>query len=152
VPISAGGGVTNNADFETLLGSGADKVVVNTHALREPEFITTAARRFGSQCVVISIDVKRMMGRDWVMALNGSHNTGRDVIEWVREVEQRGAGEIFLTSIDRDGTGAGYDLDLMRKVVDTVSIPVIASGGVGEFQHLTDGTEIGGAAAVSAAN
>jgi len=152
VPISAGGGVESIADFETLLGAGADKVVVNTQALREPEFVTEAARRFGSQCVVVSIDVRRVMGKDRVMALNGSHDTGRDAVEWAREVGQRGAGEIFLTSIDRDGAGTGYDLDLVRKVVDAVSIPVIASGGVGEFQHLTDGIEQGGASAVSAAN
>lgn len=152
VPISAGGGVETIADFETLLGGGADKVVINTHAVREPEFITESARRFGSQCVVVSIDSKRVMGKDRVMASNGSHNSGLDVIDWAREVERRGAGEIFLTSIDRDGTGIGYDLDLLRSVVDAVSIPVIASGGVGEFQHLTDGIERGGASAVSAAN
>ena len=152
VPISAGGGVESIADFETLLGAGADKVVVNTQALREPDFITEAARRFGSQCVVVSIDTRRVMGEDRVMALNGSHDTGRAAVEWAREVEQRGAGEIFLTSIDRDGAGTGYDIALLRKVVDAVSIPVIASGGVGEFQHLTDGIEQGGASAVSAAN
>lgn len=152
VPISAGGGVESLADFETLLSAGADKVVVNTQALRQPEFLTQAAQRFGSQCIVVSIDTKRIMGKDFAMALNGSHNTGRDVVAWAREVEQRGAGEIFLTSIDRDGTGIGYDLELLRRVVDAVSIPVIASGGVGEFQHLTDGLEQGRAAAVSAAN
>ena len=150
VPISAGGGVASIADFETLLGAGADKVVVNTQAVREPEFITEAARRFGSQCVVVSIDTKRVLGKNQVMALNGSRNSGRDVVEWAREVEQRGAGEIFLTSIDRAGTGIGYDLGILRRVVDAVSIPVIASGGVGEFQHLTDGIEQGGASAVSA--
>ena len=152
VPISAGGGVESIADFETLLGAGADKVVINTQAVRQPEFITEAARRFGSQCVVVSIDSKRVMGKARVMASNGSHSSGLDVIEWAREVERRGAGEIFLTSIDRDGTGVGYDLELLRSVVDAVSIPVIASGGVGEFQHLTDGIEQGGASAVSAAN
>lgn len=152
VPISAGGGVVSLEDFESLLGSGADKVVINTHALRKPEFITSAARRFGSQCVVISIDCKRKLGVDKVFGLNGEEATDWDVVEWAREVEDRGAGEIFLTSIDRDGTGTGYDLDLLRKVVDAVRIPVIASGGVGEFQHLTDGVELGGVAAVSAAN
>jgi cyclase len=152
VPISAGGGVTSLTDFESLLGSGADKVVVNTHALHEPEFITAAARRFGSQCVVISIDCKCKLGTDRVIGSNGSEDTGREVVEWAREVERRGAGEIFLTSIDRDGTGTGYDIDLLRRVVDAVKIPVIASGGVGEFQHLTDGVELGGASAVSAAN
>lgn len=152
VPISAGGGVATLADFETLLSSGADKVVVNTQALHEPDFITAAARRFGSQCVVVSIDGKRRLGGDRVMAMNGSEDTGREAVDWAREVEGRGAGEIFLTSIDRDGTGAGYDLDLLRRVVDAVQIPVIASGGVGEFQHLTEGIERGGASAVSAAN
>jgi imidazole glycerol-phosphate synthase subunit HisF len=152
VPISAGGGVTTLTDFETLLDSGADKVVVNSQALREPQFITEAARRFGSQCVVISIDCKRRLGANRVMAMNGTVDTGREVVAWAREAEQRGAGEIFLTSIDRDGTGTGYDLDLLRSVVDAVNIPIIASGGVGEFQHLTDGIERGGASAVSAAN
>ena len=123
-----------------------------THAVREPEFITTAARRFGSQCVVVSIDYKRGLSGNRVMAANGTSNTARDPLEWAREVEQRGAGEIFLTSIDRDGTGRGYDIDTLRAVVDAVRIPVIASGGVGEFQHLTDGIEKGGASAVSAAN
>lgn len=152
VPISAGGGVARLTDFEMLLGSGADKVVVNTHAVREPEFITTAARRFGSQCVVVSIDYKRGLNGNRVMAANGTSSTARDPLEWAREVEQRGAGEIFLTSIDRDGTGRGYDIETLRAVVDAVRIPVIASGGVGEFQHLTDGIEKGGASAVSAAN
>jgi cyclase len=152
VPISAGGGVKTLGDFDSLLGSGADKVVVNTEALRKPEFISAAANRFGAQCVVVSIDARQCPGGEHVMALNGSHDTGRDVVTWAREVESRGAGEIFLTSIDRDGTGVGYDLDLLRRVVDAVSIPVIASGGVGEFQHLTDGVERGGASAVSAAN
>ncbi len=152
VPISAGGGVVSIEDFETLLGAGADKVVVNSYALQNPEFITSAARRFGSQCVVVSIDVKKKSGGERVMASNGAEDTGRDVVEWAREVERRGAGEIFLTSIDRDGTGTGYDIDLLRRVHDAVSIPVIASGGVGEFQHLTEGIELGGASAVSAAN
>ena len=100
-------------DFEMLLGSGADKVVVNTHAVREPEFITTAARRFGSQCVVVSVDYKRGLSGNRVMAANGTSNTARDPLEWAREVEQRGAGEIFLTSIDRDGTGRGYDIETL---------------------------------------
>jgi imidazole glycerol-phosphate synthase subunit HisF len=152
VPISAGGGVATLADFETLLDSGADKVVVNTQALREPEFITAAARRFGSQCVVISIDCERKLGGNRVMGMNGSEDSGREAIVWAREVESRGAGEIFLTSIDRDGTGAGYDIDLRHHVVNAVNIPIIASGGVGGFQHLTEGIEIGGASAVSAAN
>ena len=152
VPISAGGGITSLADIETLLSSGADKVVINTHALLAPDFITSAADQFGSQCVVVSIDCKRIRGAARVMALNGSRDAARDVVEWARQVEQRGAGEIFLTSIDRDGTGIGYDIELLRSVVDAVSIPVIASGGVGEFQHLMDGIKLGGASAVSAAN
>jgi imidazole glycerol-phosphate synthase subunit HisF len=152
VPISAGGGVASLADIETLLNSGADKVVINTHTLLAPDFVTDAAREFGSQCIVISIDCKRIGNAIRVMALNGTRDTGREVLEWTQEVERRGAGEIFLTSIDRDGTGIGYDIELLRSVVGAVSIPVIASGGVGEFQHLMDGINLGGASAVSAAN
>ena len=122
VPISAGGGVATLADFETLLDSGADKVVVNTQALHEPDFITAAARRFGSQCVVVSIDCKRRLGGDRVMAMNGSEDTGREAVDWAREVEGRGAGEIFFTSIDRDGTGAGYDLDSAQHQINVFEV------------------------------
>jgi imidazole glycerol-phosphate synthase subunit HisF len=152
VPITAGGGVRTLNDFRTLLDSGADKIVVNSESVRHPDFITEAARTFGSQCVVVSIDVKKTPSGLRVFASNGASNTGIEPVSWAREMEARGAGEIFLTSIDRDGTGRGYDLDLLGVVSDAVSIPVIASGGVGEFQHLVDGFEQGNASAVSAAN
>lgn len=153
VPISAGGGISKIEDFNMLLRSGADKLVINTAAIKNPEFIKEASNVFGSQCVVISIDVKKNKdGVYEVYSRNGQENTEKDVFDWVNEVEKLGAGEIFLTSIDRDGTGKGYDLDLVRSISETVSIPVIASGGVGESQHLVDGIIGGKASAVSAAN
>ncbi len=152
VPISAGGGVKSVRDFETLLNSGADKVVVNTHGYQQQDLISEAARTFGRQCVVVSIDAKRQ-GDGWVVAIeNGGNTLGVSVAEWAQEVETRGAGELFLTSIDRDGAGTGYDIDLIRHVNDLVNIPVIASGGVGDFEHLVEGIEQADASAVSAAN
>lgn len=153
VPITAGGGVRSLADFETLLDSGADKIAVNTRFYEEPPFIEQAAKVYGSQCVVASIDCRMTPDQGYVAySENGSRRTGREVVPWAREVESRGAGEIFLTSIDRDGSGKGYDIPLVRAVSDAVSIPVIASGGVGDFSHLVAGIVDGGASAVSAAN
>ena len=153
VPISAGGGVRKIADFERLLASGADKIIVNSEFYERPEFITQAARRFGGQCVVASVDARRQADGSYrAFADNGTRDTGRDVISWLREAEDRGAGEIFLTSIDRDGCGEGYDIDLLKAATAAISIPVIASGGVGEFDHLVEGIIDGGASAVSAAN
>jgi imidazole glycerol-phosphate synthase subunit HisF len=153
VPIAAGGGVKSVRDFEILLDAGCDKVVVNSHAIVHPEFVTEAARRFGSQCVVASVDVKSDRDGGWhVWGANGSENTRMGVVDWARQLEDLGAGEIFLTSIDQDGVGKGYDLDLVRTVVDSVGVPVIASGGVGDFKHLVDGIIDGRAEAVSAAN
>jgi len=153
VPIAAGGGVRGVDDFHRLLNAGADKIVINSAVFQTPRLIPEAAKLFGSQCVVVSLDVKKNReGRYQVHALNGSWNTQADPVEVARRVEQGGAGEIFLTSMDRDGTCRGYDHELVRAVVEAVGIPVIASGGVGEFQHLVDGIQLGGAAAVSAAN
>lgn len=153
IPITVGGGVSSIDDIKLLLKSGADKVVINTAAIENPEFITEAAKIFGSQCIVVSIDVKQNKeGKYEVYSHNGQKNTGREVIEWAKEVEKLGAGEIFLTSIDKDGAGTGYDLKLIKTVSEEVTIPVIASGGVGEFQHLVDGIKEGNASAVSAAN
>jgi imidazole glycerol-phosphate synthase subunit HisF len=153
VPVAGGGGIANMAHIERLLDAGCDKVVVNSEFLRRPAFITEAAKIFGSQCIVASIDVRQSDDGAYICyAGNGITNTNREILSWAREVEDRGAGEIFLTSIDRDGAGTGYDLGLIRRVAETVSIPVIASGGVGELSHLLDGIKKGGASAVSAAN
>ena len=152
VPISAGGGVTSGDDIRFLLDSGADKVVINSHAYEEPSFLSDAASVFGSQCIVSSIDARKSGDRYQTMSECGARVTGFEAADWARHVEQLGAGEIFLTSINEDGRGNGYDLELVRSIVDAVSIPVIASGGVGEFQHLVDGVIDAGASAVSAAN
>lgn len=153
VPLTVGGWVTEVDEVRRLLRLGADKVVVNTHAVRHPEFLTECALVFGSQCVVASIDVRRQPdGRPKVWIDRGREATGLDPVAWAREAERRGAGEIFLTSIDHEGAGKGYDLDLVRSVVEAVSVPVIAFGGAFTWQHLVDGITIGGADAVSAAN
>lgn len=153
VPISAGGGIKIIEDFHKLLRSGADKIVINTVAIEMPGLITEAAECFGSQCIVVSIDVrKNKQGMYEVYSHNGEINTKKEVLEWAKEVEGLGAGEIFLTSIDRDGTCQGYDLGLIKKIAEAVTIPVIASGGVGEFEHLVEGITKGHALAVSLAN
>lgn len=152
VPICAGGGITSREDIRFLLDSGADKVAINSHAFVDPDFLSGAAAVYGSQCIVSSIDVRKSGGAYQVLDKCGTRNTGHQALEWATRVEALGAGEIFLTSIDQDGHGNGYDIDLVKSVVDAVSVPVIASGGVGEFDHLVDGVTAGGAAAVSAAN
>ena len=153
IPITVGGGVSSICDIKLLLKSGADKVVINTTAIENPGFITEASKIFGSQCIVVSIDVKKNKeGKYEVYSHNGQKNTGKELIEWAKEVEKLGAGELFLTSIDKDGAGSGYDLELIKNVSEAVTIPVIASGGVGKFQHLVDGIKEGNASAVSAAN
>ena len=153
VPLAVGGWITTTRDIETLLEHGADKVVVNTHAFRHPEFVTEAARVFGSQCIVVSIDVRRdAAGRAVVWIDRGREDTGVTAVEWARHAEQLGAGEILLTSIDHDGMRSGYDLPLMKSVSSAVTIPVIAFGGVGNWQHMVDGVQQGGCEAVSAGN
>jgi imidazole glycerol-phosphate synthase subunit HisF len=153
VPLSVGGWIGSIGDVETLLGRGADKVVINTHAFRHPEFITEAAAVYGSQCIVVSIDARRSDdGRHEVWINRGRENTGVDVVEWALAAEKRGAGEIYLTSIDHDGMRQGYDLELTSKVAGAVDIPVIAFGGVGDWQHLVEGVNVAGADAVSAGN
>ncbi len=152
VPICAGGGVSTIDDIRTLLDSGADKVSINSHTFDDPDFLRLASANYGAQCIVSSIDVRRAGREHLVFDKCGTRRTGQKAAEWARRVEELGAGEIFLTSIDRDGRGTGYDLELVRSVVDAVSIPVIASGGVGEFEHLVQGITVGGASAVSAAN
>ena len=158
IPLTVGGGVRSVADAEALLYAGADKVSINTAALRRPALIDECAARFGSQAIVIAIDAKRRApGVDpiatWEVYSHGGRTPeGKDALAWCREVADRGAGELLLTSMDRDGTRSGYDLELVRAAVDAVTIPVIASGGVGTLDHLADGLAIGGAAAVLAAS
>ena len=139
-------------DIRDLLKAGADKVSINTAAVAEPEFVRRAAERFGSQCIVVAIDAKRRNG-GWEVYTHGGRTPSRiDALEWAQRMEGYGAGEILLTSMDRDGTRLGYDLELTRAVVDDVRVPVIASGGVGFLEHLYEGLTIGGASAVLAAS
>ncbi|GBD08389.1 Imidazole glycerol phosphate synthase subunit HisF [Candidatus Thermoflexus japonica] len=136
IPFTVGGGIRSVEDFRALLRAGADKVSINTAAVRRPELITEAARRFGSQCVVVAIDAKRVGPSRWEVYIHGGRTpTGLDAVAWAREAERRGAGEILLTSIDADGTQEGYDLELTRAVAEAVGIPVIASGGAGTLEH-----------------
>lgn len=153
VPLTVGGWIASIADIETLLEHGADKIAVNTHAFRNPAFITEAAKVFGSQCIVVSIDAKRgESGEPVVWIDRGRERTGVGAVEWARRAEQHGAGEILLTSIDNDGMRKGYDLPLMKGVSAAVGIPVIAFGGVGHWSHMVAGVKEGGVDAVSAGN
>ncbi len=156
MPLTVGGGVRTLADIRTLLRAGADKVSLNTAALERPELVSEAARAFGSQCIVVAIDAKREPGaappRWGVYTHGGRRPTGRDAVEWARQVEGLGAGEILLTSMDRDGTGDGYDLELTRAVSEAVSVPVIASGGAGSLEHLREGVVEGRADAALVAS
>ena len=138
VPITVGGGIRTIEDIQTALNSGADKIAINTKAIRCPEFIQEAASIFGAQCIVVSIEAKKISDGKWEAYIeNGREPTGYDVLDWVKEVEKLGAGEILLTSIDADGTKKGYDYDLCREVVRLVSLPVIASGGAGNVKHIS---------------
>ncbi len=154
MPLTVGGGVRTVDDIRRLLNAGADKVSINTAAVHRPEFVKEAAERFGSQCTVVAIDARRVPGEErWEVYTHGGRNaTGIDAVEWAQRMEAYGAGEILLTSMDRDGTKDGYDLELTRNVVDAVSIPVIASGGVGNLEHLHDGFTKAGASACLAAS
>lgn len=154
IPFTVGGGIRTVEDFRQILMAGADKISVNSAALKRPELITEAALRFGSQCVVVAIDAKRRAtGDGWTVYLNGGRvDTGRDAVEWAAEAAALGCGEILLTSMDCDGTKAGYDLALTRSVAEAVSIPVIASGGAGTLQHFKDAFTEGHADAVLAAS
>jgi len=152
VPLTVGGNIRTIGQMQDLFKSGADKVTINTEAMRRPEFITEAAEKFGSQAIVVSIDAKiNPQGKYEVFIDHGTEATGWDPVRWAQKAESLGAGEIFLNSIDRDGFLSGYDLDLVKAVTGAVAIPVIACGGVGKWQDLVDGITIGGAAAVSAA-
>ena len=154
MPLTVGGGVRTVDDIRNLLNAGADKVSINTAAVHRPEFVREAAERFGSQCTVVAIDARQVPGENrWEVYTHGGRNpTGIDASEWARRMEGYGAGEILLTSMDRDGTKDGYDIPLTRAVVDAVSIPVIASGGVGNLEHLYDGFVKAGASACLAAS
>ncbi len=154
MPLTVGGGVRTVEDIRRLLNAGADKVSINTAAVHRPEFVREAAERFGSQCTVVAVDARQVAGEErWEVFTHGGRNaTGIDVVEWVQRMEEYGAGEILLTSMDRDGTKDGYDLLLTRAVADAVSVPVIASGGVGNLEHLHQGFTIGGASACLAAS
>lgn len=153
VPLTVGGGITRIDQVQRLLRAGADKVSVNTAAYAAPELLSDIARRHGVQCVVASVDVRCVEPKRWeCFSHAGQKPTGRDVVEWVKELEDRGAGEILITSIERDGTMQGYDLDLIESVVRAVHIPVIASGGAGIYQHMVDAVLQAGASAVAAAS
>ena len=157
MPLTVGGGVREIDDIRNLLRAGADKVSINTAAVRDRSVVGEAARKFGSQCIVVAIAAKQVSGngngRKWeIFTHGGRRRTGIDAVEYARDVVARGAGEILLTSIDRDGTGLGFDLELTRAVADAVPVPVIASGGVGNLDHLVDGVLQGGASAVLAAS
>ncbi len=153
IPFTVGGGIRTVDDFRTILNAGADKVSVNSAAIKNPQLISNAAKRFGSQCVVVAIDAKRKPEGGWETYLNGGRvNTGIDALAWARRAAELGAGEILLTSMDRDGTKSGYDLELTRAVSESVGIPVIASGGAGTMEHFLDAFRDGKADAVLAAS
>jgi cyclase len=151
VPFTIGGGIRSVADAQAVLDAGADKISVNSAAVARPELIDELAERFGAQCVVLAIDAKQTAGGSWeVFVAGGRTATGRDAVVWAREGTERGAGEILLTSMDRDGTNDGYDLALTRAVAKAVSVPVIASGGAGTLDHLSDALRAGADAALCA--
>jgi cyclase len=152
IPLTVGGGVRSVQDVRRLLNAGADKVSINTAAVQNPRLVEDAAGRFGSQCIVVAIDAKRVDGRWEVFTHGGRTATGRDAVDWARRMQAAGAGEILLTSMDRDGTRAGFDLALTRAVAESVDVPVIASGGVGTLEHLAAGVLEGKADAVLAAS
>jgi cyclase len=160
IPLTVGGGVRTVEDVRRLLNAGADKTSFNSAAIANPQVIRDVSQKYGAQCIVVAIDAKRRYGDDmlargegWdVYSHGGRKNTGLDAVVWARQMAESGAGEILLTSMDRDGTKSGFDLELTRAVSDAVSVPVIASGGVGTLDHLVDGIKLGGADAVLAAS
>jgi cyclase len=153
IPLTVGGGVREVQDVRNLLNAGADKVSINTSAVVNPQLVADASGRYGSQCIVVAIDAKQVAPGRWEVFTHGGRKaTGLDAVEWAKKMQGLGAGEILLTSMDKDGQKSGFDLALTRAVTDVLEIPVIASGGVGNLQHLADGVRLGGADAVLAAS
>jgi cyclase len=153
IPLTVGGGVRTVEDVRRLLNAGADKVSINTSAVTNPQLVADASSRYGSQCIVVAIDAKQTGSEQWEVFTHGGRNaTGLEAVSWAKKMESLGAGEILLTSMDRDGTKSGFDLELTRRISDSVNIPVIASGGVGNLQHMVDGVQVGHADAVLAAS
>ena len=153
IPITVGGGVSNLEDINNLLLSGADKVSINTAAVKNMNFIKEASKKFGAQCIVVAVDAKKVSEEKWEIFTHGGRNkTGIDAIEYAKTAQTNGAGEILLTSMDKDGTKSGYDLRLLKEITSSLSIPVIASGGVGNLDHLYEGVKKGGASALLAAS
>ncbi len=151
LPLTVGGGIRSTADMRRLLLAGADKCSINSAAISRPALVAEAARKFGSQCVVVAIDARQSGPGKWeVFSHGGRTNTGLDVIEWAKQMESLGAGEILLTSMDRDGTGKGFDLELLRRVCGAVRLPVIASGGVGSLRHFVEGAQTGASGLLAA--
>ena len=152
VPLTVGGGIRSINDISKLLNCGADKVSINTAAVQNATLVAESSKKFGSQCIVVAIDAK-LNGKKWEVFTNGGRNsTGINVLEFVKKIEDSGAGELLVTSMDRDGTQAGYDVDLMSQISSKVNIPLIASGGVGNLDHLVDGIKLGNASALLAAS
>ena len=153
IPFTVGGGIRSLEDADAVLENGADKVSINSSAIEKPELINVISEKYGSQCVVVAIDAKKISTNKWEVFTHGGRNkTGIDAVEFSKKVEKSGAGEILLTSMDRDGTKSGYDIELLKMVTKNTNIPVIASGGVGTLDHLYDGITTGGASAVLAAS
>ena len=152
VPLTVGGGVRSVEDINKLLNCGADKVSINTAAVQNPDVVEQSSKKFGSQCIVVAIDAKKNNDRWEIYTHGGRNSTGIDAIEFASNMEKRGAGELLITSMDRDGTQIGYDTNLMSMISSRVNIPIIASGGVGELEHLVDGIKLGKASAVLAAS
>jgi cyclase len=152
IPLTVGGGVRSTNDVRRLLNVGADKVSINTAAILNPELVKEAASRFGSQCIVVAIDAKRVDDHWEVFTHGGRKSTGLNAIDWAKKMVDYGAGELLVTSMDKDGTKEGFDLELTRKISNSVEVPIIASGGVGNLNHLVDGVKLGGADAVLAAS
>ncbi|MBH87707.1 MAG: imidazole glycerol phosphate synthase subunit HisF [Pelagibacterales bacterium] len=152
MPLTVGGGVRELSDIRNLLLAGADKVGINTSAITNPDLIQDGANKFGSQCIVVAIDAKKINDKWIVFTHGGRKETKLDAIKWAQFVVDKGAGELLVTSMDRDGTGSGFDLELLKEITSKVTVPVIASGGVGTLKHLVEGVKIGGASAVLAAS
>lgn len=151
IPFTVGGGIKELQDFSNLLQCGADKVSINSSAIKNPQLISQASNKFGAQAVIVAIDAKKNSAGNYeIFSHGGQRETGIDAIKWAQEAEKLGAGEILLTSIDRDGSKLGYDLELLQKITSTLSIPVIASGGVGNLEHLRDGLNVGASAVLAA--